>query len=131
MIDRLIYRSRAVGVLPEVALDRILRASVPKNARLNITGALGFSQQTYVQFLEGPTTAIDELVTSLMADPRHAELTVLLRGSSERRLLPSWSMARMDLKMAAPEVEILLQAGDGLGLIALMATFAHEGIATG
>ncbi len=130
MIDRLVYRSRAVGILPEVALDRIFRCSVPKNARLNITGALGFSQQTYVQLLEGPPTAIDALVSTLEADPRHTQLTILLRGTSERRLLPGWSMARVDLAIAAPEADMLLKDDDGLGLIALMATLAHEGVAT-
>lgn len=130
MIDRLVYRSRAVGILPEVALDRIFRSSVPRNRRLNITGALGFSQLTYVQLLEGPPPALNELVRTLEADPRHTELTILLRGSSERRLLPDWSMARVDLAKLTPEVDTLLKKDDGLGLIALMATLAHEGVAT-
>lgn len=130
MIDRLVYRSRAVGTLPEVALDRIFRSSVPRNARLNITGALGFSQLNYVQLLEGPPPALDQLVRTLEGDPRHTELTILLRGGSERRLLPNWSMARVDLTKLTPEVDTLLKKDDGLGLIALMATLAHEGVAT-
>ena len=67
---------------------------------------------------------------TLKADPRHTDLTVLLRGCSEGRLLPAWSMARVDLALAAPEVETLLKADDGLGLIALMATLAHQGVTT-
>jgi len=116
--------------MPELALDKIFRSSVPKNARLKITGALGFSQQTYVQLLEGPTSAIDELVRTLEADPRHTEFRVLLRGCSDRRLLPSWSMARVNLALAIPKAETLLNADDGLGLTALMATLAHEGVST-
>ncbi|WP_426020308.1 BLUF domain-containing protein [Brevundimonas sp. DWR2-3-1b1] len=130
MIDRLVYRSHAVAILPEVALDRIFRSSLSKNARMNITGALGFSQQTYIQLLEGSPFAIDELVKTLVADTRHTQLRILLRGSSERRLLPDWSMARVDLAKAAPETATLIKADDGLGLIALMATLAHEGVAT-
>lgn len=124
------YRSRAVATLPEVALDRIFRSSVPRNARLSITGALGFSQLTYVQLLEGPPNAVDELLRTLKSDPRHTGLTVLLRGASERRLLPDWSMARINLLKVAPEVDMLLKKDDGFALIALMATLAHEGIAT-
>lgn len=129
MIDRLVYRSRAVGIAPEVAVDRIFRVSVPKNAGLEITGALGFSGETYIQLLEGPPNAIDVLIRALKADVRHAQLRILLRASSERRLVPAWSMARANLAGLAPEVDNLLEVEDGLGLIALMATLVHEGVA--
>lgn len=130
MIDRLVYRSLAVGTLPEAAIDRIFSSSLLKNKRLGITGALGFSELTYIQLLEGPTSAIDELLRTLESDRRHTGLTILLRGASHRRLLPGWSMARVDLATMAPEVEALVKKNDGLGLIALMATLAHEGLAT-
>lgn len=128
MIDRLVYSSRAEGLSPEIALETIFRVSVPKNARLDITGALGFTGRRYIQLLEGPGSAVDALLATLQADPRHAQLRVLLRGTTRSRLLPSWSMARLDLARAAPEVEALLNADDGLGLTALMATLAHEGV---
>ena len=130
MIDRLVYRSLAVGTLPEVASARIFSSSLLKNKRLGITGALGFSELTYIQLLEGPSSAIDELLRTLESDRRHTGLTILLRGASHRRLLPGWSMARVDLATAAPEVEALIKKNDGFGLIALMATLAHEGLAT-
>lgn len=130
MIDRLLYRSRALGTLPEAALESIFRSSVHKNARLKITGALGFSELTYIQFLEGPSGAIDQLMRTLEGDARHTELTVLMRGASRRRLLPTWAMARINLAKLAPEVETLVERNDGLGLMALMATLAHEGVAT-
>lgn len=128
LIDRLVYRSQVEGVSPEVALEQIFRTSVPNNARLQITGALGFSGRSYIQLLEGPQPAMDGLLQTLRADPRHSNLRVLLRGSSPGRLLPNWSMARIDLARAAPRVDALLDAGDGLGLITLMATLAHEGV---
>ena len=128
LIDRLIYRSQAEGVPPETALEPIFRVSVPKNARLEITGALGFTGRSYIQLLEGPGSALDDLLRTLRADPRHSRLRVLLRGPTQSRLLPRWSMARVDLARAAPQVEALLQADDGLGLTALMATLAHDGV---
>jgi hypothetical protein len=127
VIDRLVYRSLSVGAPPEVAMERIFQASVPNNARLEITGALGFSRMTYIQLLEGPPASLDALVKTLQADPRHTGFSILLRGASERRLLPQWSMARVDLFGLAPEIDTRLRAGDGLGLIALMATLAHDG----
>lgn len=130
MIDRLIYRSRAVGPRPELALEKIFQTSVPNNARLDVTGALAFSGGTYIQLLEGPSSALDTLMRSLDGDPRHTDLTILLRGGTARRLLPTWSMARVSLARFAPDVEALLGTDDGLGLMALMATLAHEGVAT-
>lgn len=129
MIDRLVYRSQAVGILPEVALERIFRVSVAKNADLHITGALGFSGQNYIQLLEGPPSAIDDLIKTLEADTRHTQLRILLRASSEGRLVSGWAMARANLAGVAPDVEKLLETDDGLGLIALMATLVHEGVA--
>ena len=111
-------------------MDRIFRSSLLKNERLGITGALGFSELTYIQLLEGPSAAVDELLRTLQSDARHTGLTILMRGASHRRLLPGWSMARVDLARLAPEVETLVKKDDGLGLIALMATLAHEGLAT-
>lgn len=130
LIDRLVYRSRAVGLSPEVAAEKIFRVSVMKNARAGVTGALGFSKLTYIQLLEGPPAAIDALMETLEADPRHEQLVVLLRSPSERRLVPDWTMARVNLAQLSPKVERLLEAGDGLGLTALMATLAHERLAT-
>gem|GEM_PF-1758350 len=37
-------------------------------------------------------------------------------------------MARVNLAKLTPEVDTLLKKDDGLGLIALMATIAHEGM---
>ncbi len=128
MIDRLVYRSRAVAIPPEIALDRIFRCSVLNNARSDITGALGYADQFYIQLLEGPSPAIDDLLRRLEEDTRHTDLRVLLRGFSERRLLPGWSMARVDLAKFAPEAEPLIRSDDGLGLVTLMSTISHQGV---
>ncbi|MET3780735.1 hypothetical protein ABIC32_001380 [Brevundimonas sp. 1080] len=129
MIERLIYRSHAEGLPPEIALAKIFHVSVRKNTRLKITGALGFSGSSYIQLLEGPPPAIDGLLRTIQADTRHSQLKVLLRASAEGRLVPRWSMASIDLARATPKVETLLQADDGLGLTALFATLVHEGVA--
>jgi hypothetical protein len=81
LIDRLVYRSHAVGGLPEIALERIFRESVPKNARLAITGALGFSGQTYIQLLEGPPAAIDQPGSNRLSDePCSRTVSCVWRG---------------------------------------------------
>ncbi len=129
-MERLIYRSRALWPAPEAALDAILATSMPTNAGLSVTGVLGFTGRTYVQLLEGPAGALDLLLGRLRADPRHTDLTLLMRAPVVSRLVPGWTMARVDLAEPAPRVEALLRANDGLALAVLMANLAHQG-ATG
>jgi hypothetical protein len=126
-IERLIYQSRALWPAPENALDSILAASVAANARSGVTGALGFSGASYVQLLEGSPQALDALMGKLLADPRHTDLVVLTRSSAGARLVPGWSMARVDLAQVSPRVSSLLANGDGLGLMNLMANLVHGG----
>lgn len=125
-MERLVYRSRATWPAPDVALDAILPVAVAANARDGITGALGFSDRTYVQLLEGPTASLDALLDHLRADPRHTDLEILVRAPSGGRLLPDWSMARADLARSS-RVAALIGSGDGLALAALLANLAHQG----
>lgn len=115
---------------PQDALASILEASLWNNAREGITGALGFSGGHYVQLLEGTTAALDGLLTKLAADPRHQSLAILVREPVERRMLPGWSMARVDLIEHAPKVTRLLESGDGLALINLLGNLARAGVTT-
>ncbi|NJC42698.1 hypothetical protein GGQ87_002993 [Brevundimonas alba] len=126
-MERLVYRSRALWPDPETAMDDILRDSLWNNARGRITGALGFSGRTYVQLLEGPTASLDDLLAKLAADPRHTDLTILVRAPVSGRLVPGWTMARADLAAASPRVTDLLTSGDGLALAALLANLVHQG----
>lgn len=126
-LQRLVYRSRARWPAPPSALDGILAQSLWSNARHGITGALGFSGRTYVQLLEGRPEAIEGLLHRLRADPRHDDLTVLLHAPTGGRLVPGWSMARVDLTDPAPRAAALIAAGDGLALAALLANLAHRG----
>lgn len=126
-IERLVYRSRALKPAPLLALDDILAAAQAFNARRRITGALGFTGRTYIQFLEGPTTSLDSLMERLGSDRRHKDLRVLARGPAAERLVPGWSMARIDLTLLEDQVTALLDAGDGEGLTALLAGLVRRG----
>lgn len=130
MLERLIYQSRACWPTPESALDYILGVSVWKNAKLGVTGALGFTGGHYVQLLEGPPPSLDLLLASLQADPRHAELDILFRVETPRRLLPDWSMARIDLQRYGADTLRSLAHRDGLALTLLLANLVLAGATT-
>lgn len=97
-IERLVYRSRALGPDMSADMEAILKTSVWYNAKHRITGALGRFGSTYVQVLEGSSDSLDILLGRLRADPRHTDVVVLLRDPVPVRSFPGWSMARADLQ---------------------------------
>lgn len=102
MMKRVTYVSRFTESLGRDALDDLARAAAEKNRRLGITGFLMTSGGLFYQLLEGPPEAVDELLDTISADPRHTDLLIL--SSSENvsdRLFPDWAMEVMDLDAAA------------------------------
>lgn len=126
-IERVVYRSRVVQPAPMRALDDIMAVARAQNARWRITGALGFTGRTYVQFLEGPAESLDSLLERLRSDPRHTDLTILTRGPAAGRLVAGWTMARVDLALLKTEVTLLLETRDGDALAALLAGLVRHG----
>lgn len=77
--------SRAVGLI--VAHARL------RNAAADITGALLFTGQHFVQVIEGEPAAIDALMVKLHADERHEKLMVLRRAQVTERQFGDWDLA--------------------------------------
>ena len=83
----------------------ILAQAREGNARHGITGLLVFDGQNFVQYLEGPSAAVQSLAARIAADPRHAGMSVLHRGPLPRR-----RCARYELGYADPTEEGALTA---------------------
>jgi hypothetical protein len=92
---RLVYASRSL--VPEdrvpVELPRILEVARRRNAARDITGALLFSADGFVQALEGPMAAVERTFERIQCDPRHADVVVLEAGPVPGRDFDGWSMA--------------------------------------
>ena len=86
-------------------LSSILMKSQHNNKRMDITGILLFSQDYFVQLLEGEKHEIFRLYETIMKDPRHSNPTILFQNYTDQRLLPHWSLALAPLK-AIPELNI-------------------------
>lgn len=94
---RIVYLSQASfeadrgeGIHPEVA--RILAQSRRNNARAGIVGALHYADGNFLQVLEGPRDAVEDLLARLGQDPRHRRLTVVRSQPVEAVSFASWSM---------------------------------------
>ena len=76
-IVRLIYASRLKKKLDHAAVEKIADVSRRNNKKLGVTGALCSSPRGFLQILEGPPEAVNELYNRIVRDPRHADVTLL------------------------------------------------------
>lgn len=80
MLHRVIYASEAVGATGTSVLSiaQILGESEINNRRDHLTGCIMFHRGHILQVLEGARTDLDRLMRRLLADPRHANVRVLV-----------------------------------------------------
>jgi hypothetical protein len=101
----LTYVSSAREQMDEDALVRLLEKVRPKNQALDVTGMLLYSGGNIIQTLEGPAAAVEELFTTISADPRHRGVLALVREEVSERGFPDWSMGfrRLSREEVEPE----------------------------
>ena len=76
-IVRLTYASRLKKPLGHAALENIMNVSRRNNRKLGVTGALCSSPRGFLQILQGPAEAVNELYNRIVRDPRHSQVPLL------------------------------------------------------
>ena len=89
---QLVYASRMPSRLPLSEILAIIRAAQHRNAERGITGVMSFGEDCFLQVLEGPRDAVNRLYATLIADPRHTDLTILGYEEITTRRFAEWSM---------------------------------------
>ena len=108
MVKQLIYKSQCTGDITPEIIDDILMSAQRFNKRHGITGILLFSENMFMQFIEGVPHDIDRVYQNICDDPRHRSIQLLYIGYSDERAYPEWVMA-------AYSTEHLLQHGNAQG----------------
>lgn len=108
----LVYASAARAEHSEEELARLLEAASRHNARLGITGMLLHLEGCFFQVLEGEAGAVDGLFARIVSDPRHRNVTVIVREPIARRAFPDWTMAYAAL--GAGEAARIAGLADGI-----------------
>ena len=90
-IKQVIYVSKPVR-FDDKALEGVLAQSKQNNKKNQITGALIFRSDLYLQYLEGPPNKIDSLYSKIKIDARHTDVKLLEDAKSKRRLFANWEM---------------------------------------
>ena len=104
MLVRLMYASRATAPVEQDDLLAILSHSRQANPARGITGALCFSNGTFLQVLEGGRSAVNQLYNQIAADTRHRDVMVLTYDEISERRFAGWSMGQINLTRLNPGI---------------------------
>lgn len=92
-LHEVIYVSRrAEGVTDQVVVDDIVLPAGVKNNRLEITGCLWFSRDRFLQILEGPREAVEDVYSKILADDRHFDISTVSTSPIAKRSFARWGM---------------------------------------
>jgi hypothetical protein len=97
---QIIYASCATQAFSPEDLTDLLQQSRRDNQRLGLTGMLLYSDDSFLQVLEGEAATVDALYEKLHRDKRHQQLTLIIREPIARRSFADWSMG---FSSATPE----------------------------
>ena len=104
MLVRLLYVSRASHPLTPADIDAILAQSRAHNPALGITGVLCCSGLLFMQVLEGGREAVNSLYNTIVRDPRHNDVSLLLYQEIRERRFAGWTMGQVNLAKVNPSM---------------------------
>ena len=91
-IASITYRSEATTAPTASDLEKLVSRAKARNRRLGVTGMLLHDGGRFLQTLEGPPAALDEIWADVQRDPRHSEIEVLSHHIVPSRLFSGWDL---------------------------------------
>lgn len=107
MLVRCLYASRAAAPIGRAQVNAILAQSRRNNPERGITGILCFTDDIFLQVLEGGRAEVCGLFSTIIGDARHAGLQILLFEEIAERRFGTWSMGQVN--MAKVNAALLLK----------------------
>jgi hypothetical protein len=89
----LAYVSRARRLLKADEIRHLLEAARDRNTRWDITGALLYFDENFMQYIEGPRSKLELVYRIIRKDPLHTGLIKLMKGPVDGRVFADWRMA--------------------------------------
>lgn len=97
MLVHCLYASRPRPPLTHSVVDAILEQSRRNNRARGITGILCFTDEVFIQVLEGGRDPVSELFAEIAKDDRHSDVRLLLFDEIPERRFGSWTMGRVGI----------------------------------
>jgi len=91
-IYQLLYLSSASHLMDHAELLSLLENARENNKKLGITGFMLYSDGNIIQLLEGKKEQVESLFEKILMDHRHFGAISLIKGYTESRDFPNWSM---------------------------------------
>lgn len=92
-IDQILYCSLSPHAMDEEGLKALTSSFASLNRMDQITGLLMYSDQVFLQMIEGSPEAVDHLWSRILRDPRHYGIVQLYHYRElERRTCDAWDM---------------------------------------
>jgi len=98
MLVRLLYASRAGKALSAKTIAAILTDCQRNNPKRGITGVLCYSDQIFLQVLEGGRDAVCETFNAIVRDRRHEEVRLLQFEEISERRFGGWTMGQVNIE---------------------------------
>lgn len=95
-IEQLIYTSHTTDQFDYADIGKILLKAQQKNVDKDITGALCFLNDYFIQILEGDSDQISALFKIISNDPRHKDIQCIHRADTQQRLFSDWAMRHIE-----------------------------------
>ncbi|MEO5691579.1 MAG: BLUF domain-containing protein [Usitatibacter sp.] len=104
MLIRCLYASRAAKPLSADVLDSILEQSRRNNPTLGITGMLCFTNDVFVQVIEGGRDEVCEVFNAIVRDDRHLQVRLLSYEEISERRFGNWTMGQVNIQEVSPAI---------------------------
>jgi len=91
-VKSIVYLSEAKVEFSEDDLSDLVTLASSKNRLCGITGYLCFSRGRFIQYLEGSSNAVNEMMESIRRDPRHELIYETEIPEIRHRVFDTWWM---------------------------------------
>lgn len=95
----LVYVSNSKILFDDPLLKSLALEYDKKNKDYDITGYLYFDKDTFIQYIEGTYTDVEQLFTNIKKDNRHNIINVLKNNELAMRKFPNWHMRWLNKNM--------------------------------
>ncbi|MFN9712018.1 BLUF domain-containing protein [Phenylobacterium sp.] len=104
MLVRCLYASRPSKALVASSCDDILAQSRKNNPDLGVTGLLCVSDDLFIQVLEGGRDEVCDLYNTIVRDPRHEQVRLLIYEEIGERRFGNWTMGQVTISRINPSL---------------------------
>lgn len=112
MLAHLVYVSTRKSTCTPAEIEKILVSCKKNNPAEDITGCLVYSQNKFIQYLEGESKDIFRLLDKIKLDKRHENVLMVSYSAITEKVFPSWHMATQRVTTTDVQFRTLIKPAD-------------------